>query len=86
MPNFDYAAPTSLAEAAELMAGEGTIRAMAGGTDLIDQLKTNRRNADLVVDLKHVPELQRLEADADGLHIGATRSCSDVHHDSIVND
>lgn len=85
MPNFDYAAPTSLSEAASLMAGTGTIRALAGGTDLIDQLKANRRNADLVVDLKRIPELQRLEVDSEGLHIGAARCCTDVHHDPIVN-
>ncbi len=88
MPNFDYAAPTSLAEAADLMSGAAngkTVRALAGGTDLIDQLKTNRRNADLVVDLKRVPELQRLETDSEGLHIGAARCCSDIHHDPTVN-
>lgn len=85
MPTFDFAAPTTLAEAVTLMASAGTVRALAGGTDLIDQLKTNRRNADLVVDLKRVPELQRLESDADGLHIGAARCCSDLHHDTTVN-
>lgn len=85
MPNFDYAAPTTLSEAATLMNGSGTIRALAGGTDLIDQLKANRRNADLVVDLKRVPELQRLEEDSEGLHIGAALCCSDVHHDPVVN-
>ncbi|MDA0232387.1 MAG: xanthine dehydrogenase family protein subunit M [Chloroflexi bacterium] len=85
MPTFDFAAPTTLAEAVTLMASAGTVRALAGGTDLIDQLKTNRRNADLVVDLKRVPELQRLGSDADGLHIGAARCCSDLHHDPTVN-
>ena len=85
MPNFDFAAPTSLAEAVSLMGSDGTVRALAGGTDLIDQLKTNRRNADLVIDMKRVPELQRLEVDNDGLHIGAARCCSDIHHDETVN-
>ena len=85
MPSFDFQSPTTLAEALTLMASPGTVRALAGGTDLIDQLKTNRRNADLVVDMKRVPELQRLEVDGDGLHIGAARCCSDVHHDRTVN-
>jgi CO/xanthine dehydrogenase FAD-binding subunit len=85
MPSFDYAAPDSLAEAVQLMGSSGTARAFAGGTDLIDQLKTNRRNADLVIDLKRIPELQRLEMASDGFHIGAARSCSDVHHDATVN-
>jgi carbon-monoxide dehydrogenase medium subunit len=85
MPTFDYAAPTSLSEAVTLMSGAGTIRALAGGTDLIDQLKANRRNADLVVDLKRIPELLRLESDSEGLHIGAATSCSQIHHDPTVN-
>jgi carbon-monoxide dehydrogenase medium subunit len=88
MPSFDYAAPTTISEAVSLMASADsgkTVRALAGGTDLIDQLKTNRRNADLVVDLKRIPELLRLESDADGLHIGAATCCSDVHHDPTVN-
>ena len=51
MPNFDYEAPTSLAEALELLSRPGEVRPLAGGTDIIDQLKSNRRNADLVVDL-----------------------------------
>ena len=85
MPSFDYESPTTLADAVKLMSSAGTVRAFAGGTDLIDQLKANRRNADLVVDLKRIPELQRLEVDSEGLHIGAARCCSDVHHDGTVN-
>jgi carbon-monoxide dehydrogenase medium subunit len=85
MPSFDYASPTSLSEAIKLMSSQGAVRAFAGGTDLIDQLKANRRNADLVVDLKRIPELQRLESDKDGLHIGAARCCSDVRQDATVN-
>ena len=84
MPNFDFEAPDSLAEALSLFGRPGEVRALAGGTDIIDQLKTGRRNADLVVDVKRVPELQRLEMTVDGLHIGAGRSCTDVHHDSAV--
>lgn len=85
MPSFDYESPNTLSDAVKLMSSPGTVRALAGGTDLIDQLKANRRNADLIVDLKHVPELQRLESDGAGLHIGAARCCSDVHHDETVN-
>ncbi|MCH8816824.1 MAG: xanthine dehydrogenase family protein subunit M [Chloroflexi bacterium] len=78
MPDFDFAQPTTLDEALELFAGSGEIRALVGGTDIVDQLKTGRRNADLVVDVKRIPELQRLEVTGDGLHIGAARSCTDV--------
>lgn len=79
MPNFDYEAPTSLAEALELMARPGEVRALSGGTDIIDQLKNNRRNADLVVDMKRVPQLSQIETNGSGLRIGAAVSCTEIH-------
>ena len=79
MPNFDYEAPTSLASALELLARAGENRPLAGGTDVIDQLKGNRRHADLVVDLKRVPELLTLESNGSGLRIGSAVSCTEVH-------
>ena len=79
MPNFDYEAPTSLETALELLARPSEVRPLAGGTDIIDQLKNNRRNADLVVDLKRVPELLTIESNGSGLRIGSAVSCTDVH-------
>ncbi len=79
MPNFDYEAPTTLADALELLARPGEVRPLAGGTDIIDQLKNNRRNADLVVDMKRIPELLELEMNGSGLRIGSAVSCTEVH-------
>jgi CO/xanthine dehydrogenase FAD-binding subunit len=78
LPDFDFAQPTSLDEALSLFAADGEVRALVGGTDIVDQLKTGRRNADMVVDVKRIPELQRLEVEDDGLHIGAARSLTDI--------
>ncbi len=78
MPNFDYEAPTTLAEALKIMARPGEVRPLAGGTDIIDQLKSNRRNADLVVDMKRIPELLELSMNGSGLRIGSAVSCTDV--------
>ena len=85
MPNFDYEAPTSLSGALELLAQPGEVRPLAGGTDIIDQLKSNRRNADLVVDLKRIPELSSLESNGLGLRIGSAVSCTDVHNFTAKN-
>ena len=79
MPNFDYEAPTSLETALELLARPREVRPLAGGTDIIDQLKSNRRNADLVVDLKRIPELLTIESNGSGLRIGSAVSCTDVN-------
>ena len=60
------------------MARPGEVRPLAGGTDIIDQLKSNRRNADLVVDMKRIPELLKLSMNGSGLRIGSAVSCTDV--------
>lgn len=77
MRSFDYAAPHTLAEALTLLAAHPQARVLAGGTDLLVQLKNGRRETDLVVDLKKIPELKTIHFDPQaGLTIGASVSCA----------
>jgi CO/xanthine dehydrogenase FAD-binding subunit len=72
---IDYTMPTTLTEAAALLARTGS-RALAGGTDLIVQLRENRRDDDCLVDLKNIAELNVLSFDArEGLILGASVPC-----------
>src|SRR5690606_6224808 len=57
----------------------GNARALAGGTDLIDQVRVGRLAPDLIVDLKKIPELMRLEIAANGLHLGAAVPCYQLY-------
>ena len=76
MQDFDYACPATIEEAVAVMGNDGA-RALAGGTDLIPQLREGRRHAARVVDLKRIPEMTRIAARADGgLVIGAAASAS----------
>ncbi len=87
MKSFDYAAPASLAEATALLARpEGTARVLAGGTDLLVQLREHLRDADLVVDVKRVPELMELSYSLkNGLRLGASVPCYRVYDDAAVS-
>lgn len=77
MRSFDYAAPHTLAEALALLAAHPQARILAGGTDLLVQLKNGRRETDLVVDIKKIPELKAIHFDpAKGLTVGASASCA----------
>lgn len=51
MKDFDYQRPATIEDAVAAMRADGA-RALAGGTDLIPQLREGRRRADRIVDLK----------------------------------
>ncbi len=78
MREFEYIVPTSLHEAVRLLSrADGEGRVLAGGTDLIAQMKENRRIPALVVDAKRIPELNILSFDeTHGLRLGAAVSCA----------
>lgn len=79
MRDFEYEAPTSLAAAIELMAqGNGAARPLAGGTDLIDHVRTGRLEPDLLIDVKKIPELNQIQAGPEGLRLGAAVPCCRV--------
>jgi carbon-monoxide dehydrogenase medium subunit len=70
---FDYAQPGTLAEAIALLeAGSGHSCILAGGTDLLVQIKENIRQPSRVVDIKRIPGMDDFRYDAkDGLKLGA---------------
>ncbi len=73
MLNFEYHTPRSLEEALSLLdKHREEANVLAGGTDLIVQMKDGRVRPSQIVDVKQIPELNRLEwSEEDGLHIGA---------------
>ena len=85
MDAFEYAAPRTLDEAYGLITNGKTTAILAGGTDIIVQLRENRRHAQQVVDLKHIPELMAFGFTADGtLEIGAATSCAELYENAEV--
>jgi carbon-monoxide dehydrogenase medium subunit len=70
--DFDYRAPRALAEALACLAEEGAVP-LAGGTDLINDLKMNGKEVRFLVWLPGVPELRLWQPTEEpaGLRIGA---------------
>ena len=82
---FDYTAPRTLEEALALMAGHPGARPLAGGTDLLVQMRSGRKTTDFVVDVKRVPELNEIAFDpATGLTLGAAAPCYRIYGDSSL--
>lgn len=86
MKDFAYAAPTSLAEATGLLAkANGKARVLAGGTDILVQLREGLREADLVVDVKKIAELMELSYSATkGLRLGASVPCYRIYDNAEI--
>jgi 4-hydroxybenzoyl-CoA reductase subunit beta len=61
LPWFEHRAPRTVAEAAKILAGEGP-RAMliAGGTDLLPNMKRRHQSPQVLVSLRQVEELRKL--------------------------
>lgn len=85
---IDYESPKSLDEAAGLLSqNPGKARMLAGGTDLLVDLRGGRHLIDLVVDGKEIPELTGVEWDSQsGLTIGAATPCYKIYGSDIVQD
>ena len=67
-----YEAPETVAAAVALLAAaDGETKVLAGGTDLLVQLRSGLVEPDLVVDAKRIPELKSITAEDGGFRIGA---------------
>lgn len=81
---FDYLQPRTIEEAVDLMAEYGDRGSvLAGGTDLLVQMKTGRIAPEVLVDIRGIPHLARL-CGQDGLSIGATVLIRSVERSAII--
>ncbi len=86
MKDLTYAAPRTLAETTALLNDKGDrARILAGGTDVIVQVREGRRDIDALVDIKRVPEVNELGYDpAKGLVIGAAVPCCLIYENPVI--
>jgi CO/xanthine dehydrogenase FAD-binding subunit len=86
MKDITYAAPKTIAEAAALLSDKGDrARILAGGTDIIVQVREGRRDIDLLVDIKQIPDVNELKCDpAKGLVIGAAVPCCLIYENKAI--
>ncbi len=67
-----YEAPDSVESAVSLLAnGAREPRVLAGGTDLLVQLRAGMIEPDLIVDIKNIPETRQISVENGGYRVGA---------------
>ncbi|MFX0149344.1 MAG: FAD binding domain-containing protein [Candidatus Hodarchaeota archaeon] len=79
LPEFRIEVPNSLDEALEILNKyQKDCKVLAGGTDLLLELRQRLITPKFIIDVKNIPELQKLELTDTGLHIGAAVPISKV--------
>lgn len=69
---MQYESPDTLEAAAKLLAGaKGDARVLAGGTDLLVQMRAEVLSPELVVDIKRIVETRTIKEEAGGFRVGA---------------
>lgn len=81
-----YEAPETLDAAVSLLVrAGGTAKVLAGGTDLLVQMKSGAQEPDLVVDIKRIPEMRKITAENGGFRIGAAVPSAELgEHAALV--
>ena len=83
MTTMTFHAPETVADACALLATPGA-RVLAGGTDLIVQMRSGRIAPGAIVDLKRIPILTGIVADAAGFTIGAATRCTALGEHAVL--
>ena len=80
LPKFEYLQPGTLEEALSVLAAnKEKVRVLAGGTDLIVQLRRREIAVpDYVADIKKISQLKKIVFDEQGLRIGALVPISEI--------
>jgi aerobic carbon-monoxide dehydrogenase medium subunit len=83
LPPFDYACPTSVAEAVALLAShDGEAKPLAGGQSLVPMLAFRVAAPSLLVDLRKLAELRQIKITGDGVTLGAMVRWRDILDDA----
>ena len=83
---YNYVAPQTLTEALNILAKKKDVKVLAGGTDLIVELKCGANvKMQTMMDIKRIADMQNIYEN-DGLTIGATAKLSDIEDNEVVKN
>ena len=81
LPPFDYACPTTLPEAIELLASHDDAKPIAGGQSLVPMLAFRLAQPTLLVDLRKLADLRGIRISDAGVTLGAMVRWRDIEDD-----
>lgn len=85
MPSPAYHAPETVAQAIALLAGDPGAMPLAGGTDLIVQMRSGRTAPSAIVDIKRIAGMIGVRRHQGGFAIGAATPCTALKGDKALS-
>lgn len=87
LPKFEYLSPQTVQEACSLLTQHGDkAKVLAGGTDVLNVMKDRVISPEYVVGLRAITDLDYINADADGIKIGALTTLATLMKSSLVQE
>ncbi|RZO35752.1 MAG: 4-hydroxybenzoyl-CoA reductase subunit beta [Rhodospirillaceae bacterium] len=84
MPEFTLHRPDTAAEAVKLKSSDSTSRYLAGGTDMIVNVRRGIETPETMIDLTAIADIAAIATDGDGLRIGACAKLADLAVDETI--
>jgi 4-hydroxybenzoyl-CoA reductase subunit beta len=84
MPDFQLLSPATAADAVAMRAANAASRYIAGGTDLLPNIRRGLVEPSVVIDLGGIAELTHIEFGSDALHIGAGTTLAAIAGDAAL--
>jgi 4-hydroxybenzoyl-CoA reductase subunit beta len=82
LPLFEFRAPHTLLEAARILDGEGAkAMPLAGGTDLLPNMKRRQQVPNILMSLRYIEDLNRVQIDHSASRLGACVTLADIAAD-----
>jgi 4-hydroxybenzoyl-CoA reductase subunit beta len=82
LPLFEFRAPRTLEEAARILDGQGPgTMPLAGGTDLLPNMKRRQQVPKTLMSLRHIEGLTQVQLSSSGSRLGACLTLADIAED-----
>jgi xanthine dehydrogenase YagS FAD-binding subunit len=86
MKQFKIAEPRTIGHVTSLSPEEKNYRLMAGGTDLLGEIKDGIIEPAIIIDLKTLPGLSYINKEKDGVRIGALTRLSELGENALIKN
>lgn len=84
LPRFDYVEPRSIKEASSILSDDPKAKILAGGTDILVNMKHRVEVPSIIVNIKRIPALDSMEEKNGSIRIGALASLKSVYGNPLI--